>query len=76
MQKYSHIIESYALFIILLFPMNFQISFGIYSTPKLSKYIMLFSFTYKAIQWVPIDLYSSRFITYAPSFILGKLFLE
>ena len=37
---------------------------------------MLFTFTYKAIQWVPIDLKSSRFITDAPSFILGKLFLD
>ena len=36
---------------------------------------MLLPFTYKAIQSVPIDLKLSRFITYAPSFILGKLFL-
>ena len=55
--------------------MNFLISFGICSTPKLSKYILL-SFTYKAIQRAPADLNSSRFITYAPSFILGKLLLE
>ena len=27
-------------------------------------------------QWVPIDLRSSRFITFALSFNLGKLFLE
>ena len=56
--------------------MAFSISFGICSTPKLSKYVPFLAFTYKAIQWVPIDLYSSRFITYATSFILGKLFLE
>ena len=31
---------------------------------------------YKAIQWVPIDLHSSRFTTYASSFILTTLFLE
>ena len=31
----------------------------------------------KAIQCVPVSAYSSRFITYAPSFIfLGKLSLE
>ena len=56
--------------------MDFLIYFGIYSTPKLSKYVTLLLFLCKAIQRVPIDLYSSRFITYAPSFTLGKLFLE
>ena len=56
--------------------LNFLISFGICSTPKLSTYIMLLQFTYKAIKLVPIDLKSSRFITYAPSFFLDKLFLE
>ena len=30
--------------------------FSIRSTPKLSNYIILLPFTYKAIQWVPIDL--------------------
>ena len=29
--------------------MNFLISFGICSTPKLSEYTILFAFTYKAI---------------------------
>ena len=56
--------------------MNFLISFGICSTPKLSKYATSLSLTYKAIQCVPIDSYSSRFIIYAPSFILDKLFLD
>ena len=56
--------------------MNFLISFGIYSTPKLSKYVSSSAFTYNAIQWVPVDSYSSRFIIYAQSFILDKLFLE
>ena len=56
--------------------MNFLISFGIRSTPKLSKYVTLSEFTYNATQRVPIDLYSSGFITYAPSFILGKFFLK
>ena len=46
--------------------MNFLISFGICSTQKLSKYMILLPFTNKAIQLVPIDLNSSRFITYVP----------
>ena len=81
-QKYPHIIESYScilktiILVILLFPMNFLISFGMCLTPKLSKYVIFLAFTYKAMQWVPIDSYLSRSITYAPSFILGKLFLE
>ena len=49
-QKYPHIIESYAC-------MNALISFGICSTLKLSKYVTFLAFTYKAIQLVPIDLY-------------------
>ena len=53
-----------------------MISYGICSTPKLSKYVTFLEFTHKAIQWVPIDSYSSRFIIYAPSFIFDKLFLE
>ena len=48
--------------------MNFIISFGIFSTPKPSKYVTLSAFTYKAIQWVPIDSYSSKYIVYASSF--------
>ena len=54
--------------------MNFLCSFGIYSTPKLSNYVLFSAFTYKAVQCVPIDSYSSRFIIYAP--ILDNLFLE
>ena len=34
------------------------------------------AFTYKAIHWARIDSYWTRLITYAPSFILEKLFLE
>ena len=56
--------------------MNFIISFGICSTPKLLKKVTLLPVRYKAMQCVPIDLYSSRFITYTPSVIFGKLFLE
>ena len=80
-QNYQHIVESYActlqIFIIMfLFPANFLVSFGVCPTLKLSKYVTLLSFIYKAIQWVPIDSYSLRFIIYVPPFILGKLFLE
>ena len=56
--------------------MNFLITFGICSTLKLSKYVTFLAFTYKAIQSVPIDSYSSRFVAYTSSFILDKLFLE
>ena len=59
-----------------LFPMNFLVLFGIYSTPKLSKWITLLSLTYEAIQRGPFDLYLSRSIAYFPSLILSKLFLE
>ena len=55
------------LVVIFLVPMNFLISFRMYSTPKVSKYVTLLPFTYKAIERVPTDLYSSRFITYVPS---------
>ena len=56
--------------------MNFLISFGICSTPKLSKCVTFSAFAYNVIQYVPIDSYSSRFIIYAASFILDKLFLK
>ena len=55
--------------------MNFLISFGICSTPKLSKYVTFSAFSY-AIHCVPVDSYSPRFVIYASSFILDKLFLE
>ena len=47
-----------------------------YSAPKLTKFITSLPFIYKAMKWVPTALCSSGFITYAPSFISGKLFLE
>ena len=40
---------------------------------EINKQVALLSLTYKAIQWVPIDLYSSRFITYL---LYNKLFIE
>ena len=56
--------------------MNFPIFFEIWSTPKLSKDVTFLALTYKAMEPVPTASYSSRFIIYAPSFILDKLFLE
>ena len=56
--------------------MNFLISFGKCSTPKLSEYVTLSLSAYNAIQYFPVDLFSSRFIACAPSFILCKFFLE
>ena len=55
------------------FLINALISFGIFSTPKESKYVTLLLFTCKATQWVPISEYSSRFIIHAASFISVKL---
>ena len=40
------------------------------------QWILLLPFRYKAIQCVPIDLYLSRFISYASSFIASKLSFE
>ena len=34
------------------------------STQKLTKYVTLLPFTYIAIQWVPVDLHSSKLILY------------
>ena len=85
-QKYSHITESFACILIcmlvflyslmFLFLINVLIAFGICSTPKESKQVILFLFTCKATQWVPISEYSSRFNIYAPSFIFCKLSRE
>ena len=56
--------------------MNFLTSFRIFSTPRLTKFAMLLAFTDKTFQRVSIDLYSSKFLTYAPSLILGRLLLK
>ena len=56
--------------------MNFIISFEMCSTRKLSKYVTFSAFRHNAIHSIPIDLYLSRFISYAQSFVLGKLFLD
>ena len=39
-----------------LLPVNFLISFGTFSIPKLSKCVTLSLLTYNAMKWVPIDL--------------------
>ena len=54
----------------------FNISCGIYSIPKESKYTAVFQLMNKETQCVPLLFLSSRFLIYAPSFIVGKLFLE
>ena len=65
--------ESYACILkifvcMFLLSVNFSISFGTCSTPKLSKYVTLLFNAYKAVQWVPVSKYSSRFTTYSPFF--------
>ena len=69
-QKYPHVTESYdcslKMFAIMVLSLiNFLISFGMCSTPNLSKYVTVLLFTVNAIQWVPMLEYSSRLITYA-----------
>ena len=82
MQKQSHITELFAwirkmLAFMFLFPINSLISSGICSAPKLSKDTISLVLQNKAVQCVPTYACSSRFITYAPSFIfLGELSLE
>ena len=50
--------------------------FGVFPIPKLWNYVTFSVFVNNAIKSVPIDSYSSGFIPYTPSFILGKLFIE
>ena len=82
MQKYPNITESFActrkmLAFMFLFATNSLNSSGTCSTTKLSKKTISFLLQNKAIQCVPTSAYSSRFITYAPSFIfLGAYFLK
>ena len=54
----------------------FKHSSGIYLIPKESKYTAVFLLINDKTQCVPLLFASSKFMTYAPSFILGKLFLE
>ena len=61
---------------IYLFPILFNTSCGIYSISKESKYTASFLSINNETQCVTLLFLSSRFITNAPPFILGKLFLE
>ena len=54
----------------------FNTSWGIYSIPKESKYAAVFLSINNETQCVPLLCLSSRFMTYAPSFNLGKSSLE
>ena len=54
----------------------FNTSWGIYSIPKESKYTAKFLSINNEIQCAPLLFLSSGFMTYVPSFILGKLFLK
>ena len=56
--------------------MLFNKSIGIYSIPKESKYTVKFLSINNETQCVPLLFLSSRFITYVPSFSLGKLSLR
>ena len=47
-----------------------------YSIPKEPKYTAAFLLINNETQYVPLLFLSSRFMTYNPSSILGKLFLE
>ena len=71
MQKHPYIIELgcivKAFVLIFLLLIFFFISVEMCLTPKLSRYLKLLPFTCKDIQWVPIDLNSSRLTTFVPS---------
>ena len=54
----------------------FNTSCGIYSIPKQSKYAVVSLSINNETQCVPLLILSSRFMAYAESFILDKLFLE
>ena len=54
----------------------FNTSCGIYSIPKESKYTAVFLSINNATYCTPLLFLSSIFMTYPPSFILDKLFLE
>ena len=53
----------------------FNTSWGIYSIPKESKYTALILSINNETQYVALLFLSSTFMTYAPSFIPGKLIL-
>ena len=56
--------------------LSLNTSSRIYSVLKESKYTVVFLSVNNETQCVPLLFSPSRFMTYAPTFILGKLFLE
>ena len=54
----------------------FNTSWGTYSIPKESKYTVVFLLINNETQCVSLLFLLSKFMTYVPSFILGKLSLE
>ena len=64
------------LYVIDLFLVLFSISCGIYSIPKESKYTAIIMSINSETQCATLLFLSSRFMTWGPSFILGKLSLE
>lgn len=60
----------------IMLPINLLISSGICSVPELLNYSILLLLDYKYIQWIPIDLYSLRFMRTPSSIVLGRLFQE
>ena len=79
-QKNSHIIKSSCILSILsvidLSLILFNTTCGIYSIAKESKYTAVFVLLINKTQCVSLLCLSSRFMTYAPSFLLGKLILQ
>ena len=64
------------MWVIDLFLILFNTSWGIYSLPKESKYTAKFLSINNETQCMSLLFLSSRFITYAAFFIQDKLFLE
>ena len=80
-QQNPHVIDSLSsilniLRVIDLCLILFNTSRGIHSIPRESNYISLFWSINKETQCVPLPFLSSRFMAYAPCFILGKLCLK
>ena len=79
-QQNPHIIDSLSCVLNILWVIDLSLilidtSRGIYWIPKESKYAAKFLSIDNEAQCVPLLFLSSRFIIYASSFILGKLFL-
>ena len=64
------------LFVIDLSLILLNTSYGIYSPPKDSNYTAVFLLIINETKYVPLFCFLLKFVTYAPSFILGKLSLE